>query len=99
MIASNEKSVKFMNIQIDPHTLNRALERGATEEEIRETLDRGVSISAKGDRLGKAHVFEFQTVRNGKFYEQKRVEVIYVIENGMAITITVYVFYGKWEII
>jgi hypothetical protein len=34
MIASNEKSVKFMNIQIDPHTLNRALERGATEEEI-----------------------------------------------------------------
>jgi len=25
MIASNEKSVKFINIQIDPHTLNRVL--------------------------------------------------------------------------
>jgi hypothetical protein len=88
-----------MNIQIDPHTLNRALERGAIEEEIRETLEKGVSISAKGDRLGKSSVFEFQTVRNGKFYEQKRVEVIYVIENETVITVTVYVFFGRWETI
>ncbi len=31
------------------------------------------------------------------FYHEKRVEVIYIIDNNVIITITVYVFYGKWE--
>jgi len=47
--------------------------------------------------LGKAKVFEFQQERMGKFYEQKRVEVIYTIEANTIVTVTVYVFYGKWE--
>jgi hypothetical protein len=30
-------------------------------------------------------------------YKQKRVEVFYTFEENSFITITVYVFYGKWE--
>lgn len=86
-----------MMIQIDPHTLERALERGATEEEIRDTLTNGLPITAKGQRLGKTKVFEFQNTRGQKYYEQKRIEVIYIMENDVAVTVTVYVFYGKWE--
>lgn len=33
------------------------------------------------------------------FYEQKRIEVIYIEENNVVITVTVYVFFGKWEIL
>jgi len=29
--------------------------------------------------------------------EQKKVEVFYLIEKDFVITVTVYVFYGKWE--
>ena len=86
-----------MEVQIDPHTLERAEERGTNREEIAETIKAGVSIPAKYGRIGKAKVYDFSQERQGKLYEQKRVEVFYVVEGDMAITATVYVFYGKWE--
>ena len=86
-----------MKIQIDPHTLERAEERGTNEGEIVEVIDTGFSIPAKHDRMGKAKIYDFQRKRHGKYYEQKRVEVLYTIEGDTIITVTVYVFYGKWE--
>ncbi|HLF90126.1 MAG TPA: hypothetical protein VI451_14360 [Anaerolineales bacterium] len=86
-----------MKIQIDPHTLERAEERGTNEQEIQEVIDTGFSVPGKHGRKGKGKVFEFKRKRHGKFYEHKRVEVFYTIEGGSIITVTVYVFYGKWE--
>ena len=86
-----------MKIQIDPHTLVRSEERGASEEEIRDVLETGDRFRAKHGRLGKAKVFPFRAQRLGRFYEEKRVEVIYAQEGDTVVTITVYVFYGKWE--
>jgi hypothetical protein len=87
-----------MIIQIDPHTLERAHERGADEDEIYEVLNYGESIPAKYDRQGKSMILDFQRERNGKYYPHKKVEVYYIIENQTIITVTVYVFYGKWEV-
>lgn len=84
-------------MHIDPHTLERAEERGTTEEEIRDVLETGFPVEAKRKRLGKAKVYVFNRVRHGKVYEQKRVEVIYTTEGDTLVTVTVYVFYGKWE--
>ena len=55
-----------MNIQIEPHTLQRAIERGATEEEIKDVIGTGVNIFGKSERLGKSKVFSFLAVRNNK---------------------------------
>ena len=85
-----------MEIQVDPHTLERALERGTNEAEIEDVIRSGSAISAKHGRLGKAKVYPFKQERHGKYYEQKRVEVIYTIEWDIIVTVTVYVFYGKW---
>ncbi len=86
-----------MNIRIDSHTLERAIERGTDEEEIRDVVETGFNVPAKHGRFGKAKVFEFAQKRLDKYYEQKRVEVIYIIDQNTIITVTVYVFYGKWE--
>lgn len=86
-----------MEIQIDPHTLERAEERGTNEDEIRDVINTGFPIPAKYGRVGKAKVYDFKQKRHGKYYEQKRVEVIYTVERGVIVTVTVYVFYGKWE--
>lgn len=86
-----------MQIRIEPHTLKRAMERGATEEEIIEVLTNGVTVAAKEGRLAKSKVFRFNALRNGKHYLQKRVEVYFIIEASTIITVTVYVYYGKWE--
>lgn len=86
-----------MKIQIDPHTLERAEERGATKEEIVDVILNGIPIQAKQGRMGNAKVFSYKQTRGRKFYEQKRVEVIYVARPEIIVTVTVYVFYGKWE--
>jgi hypothetical protein len=86
-----------MKIQIDSHTLERAEERGTNEEEIKDVIETGFTITGKYGRAGKAKIYEFGQNRHGKYYEQKRVEVIYLIEDNTIITVTVYVFYGKWE--
>ena len=84
-----------MKIQIDPHTLERAEERGTNEEEIKDVIETGTDIPAKHGRIGKAKKYEYKKERNGKYYEQKRVEIFYVIEENLIVTVTVYVFYGK----
>ena len=86
-----------MEIQIDSHTLERAEERGTNEDEIKDVINTGFPIPAKYGRKGKCKIYEFQQKRHGRYYEQKRVEVIYTIEKDVIITVTVYVFYGKWE--
>ncbi|GEM_PF-202391 len=86
-----------MEIQIDSHTLERAEERGTDEEQIKDVINTGISVPAKHSRLARAKVYDFRQTRHGRYYEQKRVEAIYVIEKGAIITVTVYVFYGRWE--
>ena len=87
-----------MEIQIDPHTLERAEERGTNEKEIREVIETGSEIAAKHGRFAKTKVYDFHERRLGKYYQQKRVEVIYMVEENTIITVTVYVFYGEWDV-
>ena len=87
-----------MEIQIDPHTLERAEERGTNEKEIKDVINTGFSIPAKYGRDGKAKIYNFRQKRHNKYYEQKKVEVFYIIEENVIVTVTVYVFYGKWEV-
>lgn len=87
-----------MQIQIDNHTIRRAEERGTNENEIKEVMNSGIEMPAKYGHKGKYKVFDFGQNRLNKYYEQKRVEVYYAIENDKIVTVTVYVFYGKWEV-
>ncbi len=87
-----------MEIQIDPHTLERAYERGTNEDEIEDVINSGFPILAKYGRTGKAKIYVFNEKRQGKLYEQKRVEVFYTVDREILTTVTVYVFYGKWEV-
>lgn len=78
-----------MKIQVEPHTLKRAEERGTNMEEIKIVLEQGIEIPARGSRKAKAKVFTFKKERLGKYYEEKRVEVIYIEEEDTIITVTV----------
>lgn len=86
-----------MKIQIDLHTLERAEERGTNEMEIKDVINSGFFIQGKYGRIGKAKIYDFKQERHNHYYEQKRVEVFYTIEKEVIITVTVYVFYGRWE--
>ena len=86
-----------MKIRIDPHTVERADERGTTEDEIRDVLETGNPVSASPNRLCKAKVYPFEREHLGRHHRQKRVEVLYVMDQDIAVTVTVYVFFGEWK--
>ncbi len=97
MVSEHTVVLAGMQIRIEPHTLQRAEERGTNAQEIEDVLRTGTDVPAKGSRRAKAKVYPFGQVRLGKYYEQKRVEVIYTVEGETIVTVTVYVFYGRWE--
>jgi len=66
-----------MEIQIDPHTLERAEERGTNEDEIKDVINTGFPIPAKYGRIGKAKIYEFKQNRLNKYYKKKGVEVFH----------------------
>ena len=87
-----------LKIIIDPHTIKRAEERGASKGEIIDVLTTGFQIDAKYGRFAKGKIYDYNQKRNERYYAQKRIEVFYTMERECIITITAYVFYGKWEI-
>jgi hypothetical protein len=86
-----------MEVRLEPHTLERAEERGTNRKVVEDVLTNEFEFSAHGGRKGKARIYDFNRERLGKYYKQKRVEVIYAEEKNMLITVTVYVYYGEWK--
>ena len=65
-----------MKIQIEPHTLQRAEERGTNIEEIQIVLEQGMEIPARGNRKAKAKVFTFERGRRKHYYYRDRVRLL-----------------------
>ena len=85
-----------MRIQIDPHTLERASERGSNVRQIEDVLRTGTPVTAGGGRLAKAKVYDYHGLWKGRYYDQQMVKVIYAVEGDALITVTVVVHYGRW---
>ena len=80
-------------IIIHPHARERMLERGATEEEVRSTLNEGEQFPAKYGRIGFRRNFRHESVWRGKTCETKQVEVYAAEDEGHWIVITVMTRY------
>ena len=70
-----------MSIRFHPHAIERMRERGATEEEVRATIEQGERFPAKFGRAGFRRNFSFGRRWRGKHYSTKQVEV-YAVEEG-----------------
>ena len=72
-------------------------ERGVSEGEVVAALNRGTAATASSGRKAKETILPFGKHWQGRFYEQKKVRVIYVEANDELTVITVYAYFGKWE--
>ncbi len=86
-----------MEIVIIDHARQRMLERGASEDEVHDTMLSGTAASAKAGRQAKERVFPYNSDWQGRRHPQKKVRVIYVQEAERLVVITVYAYYGRWE--
>jgi len=68
-----------MKIRFHPHALERIEERGATEDEVRATVEFGEKFPAKFERFGFRRNFSFDRSWRGRLYQTKQVEV-YAVE-------------------
>lgn len=82
-----------MKVRLHPHSKNRLQERGATEEEVIATIERGERFAAKHGRAGFRCNFSFDGEWNNKRYSTKQIEAYAVVEDGwLVITVIVKFF-------
>jgi hypothetical protein len=86
-----------VGVVIIDHARRRMPERGVSEDEVREVLARGQPAEARGGRQALELIFPYNTYWQGRFYEQKRVRVVYAEEGPDQVVITVYAYYGRWS--
>lgn len=80
-----------MTVQFHSHARARLRERGATEAEVRETVEQGERFSAKFGRTGFRRNFSYQGLWRGRHYANKQVEAIAIQEGEDWLVITVMV--------
>lgn len=82
-----------MPVIIHPHALERAKDRGTTENEITETIESGESFPAKHDRTGFRKTVIYNAKWQHRHYYAKQIECYTVRENDSWVGITVLVKY------
>ncbi len=82
-----------MAIRFHPHALERMAERGATEDEVRSTIEQGERFPAQFGRTGFRRNFSFGGEWRRKRYNTKQVETLAVQEGDDWLVITVITRY------
>jgi len=82
-----------MDVDLHPHALERIQERGATKDEVVDTILQGERFPAKFGRTGFRRNFAFDSEWRGRSYGTKQVEAFAVAEEGRWLVITVIVRY------
>ncbi len=82
-----------MHIRFHPHARARMTERGATEDEVRATVEHGERFPAQYGRTGFRRNFPFDDTWRDRYYRIKQVEAYAVREGTDWLVITVITRY------
>jgi hypothetical protein len=80
-------------IRLTTHALEQLVERGATEAEVREAIQRGVREPVKRGRFMVRLNFQYNSEWQGRFYAIKQVAPVVVEAQNEVVVVTVYTFY------
>lgn len=86
-----------LEIRVDQHTKDNLDERGTNDEEVRLVIRTGTVTPARFGRWMAKRVLTGGYEHNGKFYRHKEISVVYAIDGGIIVTVTVKTRFGFWE--
>ena len=86
-----------LNYKFTRHALDQLQERGITEREVRDTVEAGLLVEVSENRAIRRRIFTQGYSWVGRNYSHKEVTVVYALEEGFIIVITVIARYGRWE--
>ena len=81
------------SIRLTIHASEQCVERGATEEEVKQAIEQGAREPAKRGRVMYRLNFPFRAKWQGNFYAIKQVAPVVVEAQNEIIVVTVYTFY------
>jgi len=84
---------QMIPIRFSAHARYNMQFRGATADEVIETVRTSEWSAAEAGRYECRKDFEFGRIWNGKYYATKQVRPIFVQENDRITIVTVYVYY------
>lgn len=86
-------------VRCSSHAELQMVLRGASEREVKKTVETGKRVSAKLGRFSVKCQFEFNDTSpvNRKFYAYKTIEAICVEEADETVIVTVKVYYSNEE--
>ena len=82
-----------MKVRLHPHARDRLQERGATEDEVIATIERGERFPAKHGRTGFRCNFPFDSEWKSRRYSTKQVEAYAVEEDGWLVITAIAKFF------
>ena len=82
-----------MAVRLHPHAMEGLLDRGATEEEVKTTVNGGERFPARFGRTRFRKSFHFESTWQGNFYITKEVEAVAIAEGEDWLVITVVTRY------
>ena len=80
-------------IRLTSHAHEQCLERGATDDEVREAVEKGSRERAKRGRFMCRYNFRYGRSWQGKVYRTKQVAPVIAEKADEIIVITVYTFF------
>jgi len=80
-------------VRLHPHAVDRAAERGATEQEVVQTVQCGERFPAGHGRTGFRRNFAFNGQWRGREYATKQVEAYAVREDGWLVITVIARFF------
>jgi hypothetical protein len=81
------------SIEFSQHAREQMVERGASEDEVIETIRTGERVPAKRGRQGYRTNFQYNRRWGGRIYAIKQVLAIVAEEPDALVVVTVYTFY------
>lgn len=87
------KTVVDEGVRFSEHSLIRMQDRGCEKKEVIEAIENGEWQKEKDSRLSCSKTFPFKSVWKDKFYKEKEVVPVFVLEDDVITVITVYVFF------
>ena len=80
-------------IRFTSHAKEQSAERGASESEVKEAIERGLREPAKRGRMIYRHNFQYRAKWQGRYYAIKQVAPVVVETDHEFVVVTVYAFY------
>ena len=84
-------------IRLSGHARENIRFRGATEQEVIDTIRNAKWEPAEEGRLECRQDFDYNQKWNGRFFKTKQVRPIFVEETKETVVVTVYVYYFNKE--